>query len=76
MATGWNTFFAPTNMPTAQVERLSQRIHKVRKDADTRREFKATRLEGVDASGAQTGATLKAYKEQWAPVVEGCGCKP
>ena len=32
-------------MPAAQVERLSQLIHEVMKDPDTRRKFEATKLE-------------------------------
>ena len=48
-------------MPAAQVERLSQLIHEVMKDPDTRRKFEATKLEPVAASRAQTEATLKAY---------------
>ena len=76
VATGWNTFFAPASMPAAQVERLSQLIHEVMKDPDTRRKFEATKLEPVAASRAQTEATLKAYKAQWAPVVQRSGFKP
>ena len=76
VATGWNTFFAPASMPAAQVERLSQHIHEVMKDPDTRRKFEATKLEPVAASRAQTEATLKAYKAQWAPVVQRSGFKP
>ncbi|RLJ37291.1 tripartite tricarboxylate transporter substrate-binding protein [Acidovorax sp. 106] len=76
VATGWNTFFAPVSMPAAQVERLSQLIQDVMKDPDTRRKFEAANMEPVAASRAQTEAMLKAYKAQWAPVVQRSGFKP
>ena len=76
VATGWNTFFAPASMPAAQVERLSQLIQDVMKDPDTRRKFEAANMEPVAASRAQTEAMLKAYKAQWAPVVQRSGFKP
>jgi tripartite-type tricarboxylate transporter receptor subunit TctC len=75
-ATGWNTFFAPTSMPAAQVDRLSQLIVEVMKDPDTRRKFAAAQMEPVAATRAQTEAMLKAYKAQWAPVVQRSGFKP
>ncbi|MCZ8094656.1 MAG: tripartite tricarboxylate transporter substrate-binding protein [Acidovorax sp.] len=76
VATGWNTFFVPASMPAAQVERLSQLIQDVMKDPDTRRKFEAANMEPVAASRAQTEAMLKAYKAQWAPVVQRSGFKP
>lgn len=75
-ATGWNTFFAPASMPAAQVERLSKLIMEVMKDPDTRRKFEAAKMEPVAATRAQTEAMLKAYKAQWAPVVQRSGFKP
>jgi len=75
-ATGWNTFFAPASMPAAQVERLSQLIVEVMKDPDTRRKFEAAKMEPVAATRAQTEAMLKAYRAQWAPVVQRSGFKP
>lgn len=76
VATGWNTFFAPASMPAAQVERLSQLIQDVMKDPDTRLKFEAAKMEPVTASRAQTEAMLKAYRAQWAPVVQRSGFKP
>lgn len=75
-ATGWNTFFAPASMPAAQVNRLATLIHEVMRDPDTRRKFEAAKMEPVAASRAQTEAMLKAYKAQWAPVVQRAGIKP
>ena len=75
-ATGWNTFFAPMAMPQAQAERLSRLIHEVMQDPDTRRKFEAAKMEPVAATQAQTEAMLKAYRAQWAPVVQRSGFKP
>lgn len=75
-ATGWNTFFAPMSMPKAQAERLAGLIHEVMKDPDTRRKFEAAKMEPVAATMAQTEAMLKAYRAQWAPVVQRSGFKP
>ena len=75
-ATGWNTFFAPMGMPKAQAERLAGLIHDVMKDPDTQRKFEAAKMEPVVATMAQTEAMLKAYRAQWAPVVQRSGFKP
>lgn len=75
-ATGWNTFFAPMSMPKAQAERLAGLIQEVMKDPDTRRKFEAAKMEPVASSMAQTEAMLKAYRAQWAPVVQRSGFKP
>lgn len=75
-ATGWNTFFAPMSMPKAQAERLAGLIHEVMKDPDTRRKFEAAKMEPVASSMAQTEAMLRAYRAQWAPVVQRSGFKP
>ena len=75
-ATGWNTFFAPMSMPKAQAERLAGLIHEVMKDPDTRRKFEAAKMEPVASTMAQTEAMLKAYRTQWAPVVQRSGFKP
>ena len=75
-ATGWNTFFAPMSMPKAQAERLAGLIHEVMKDPDTQRKFEASKMEPVVATLAQTEAMLKAYRAQWAPVVQRSGFKP
>ena len=75
-ATGWNTFFAPMGMPKAQAERLAGLIHEVMKDPDTQRKFETAKMEPVVATMAQTEAMLKAYRAQWAPVVQRSGFKP
>ena len=75
-ATGWNTFFAPMSMPKAQAERLAGLIVEVMKDPDTQRKFATAKMEPVVATMAQTEAMLKAYRAQWAPVVQRSGFKP
>ena len=75
-ATGWNTFFAPMSMPKAPAERLAGLIHDVMKDPDTQRKFEAAKMTPEVATMAQTEAMLKAYRAQWAPVVQRSGFKP
>lgn len=76
VATGWNTFFAPATMPRDKVVRLSQAIREVMQDPDTQRRFKDTLMTPVVSTQAQTEAMLKAYRAQWAPVVQKSGYQP
>jgi tripartite-type tricarboxylate transporter receptor subunit TctC len=75
-ATGWNTFFAPATMPKDKVERLASAIHAVMQDPDTTRRFKDSLMTPVVSTQAQTTAMLKAYRAQWAPVVQKSGYQP
>ena len=75
-ATGWNTFFAPATMPKEKIERLSNTIREVMQDPDTQRKFKDSGMTPVVSTQAQTAAMLKAYKAQWAPVVQKSGYQP
>ncbi|QFZ87633.1 ABC transporter substrate-binding protein [Variovorax paradoxus] len=75
-AAGWNTFFAPATMPKEKVERLATTIHAVMQDPDTQRKFKDAGMTPVVSTQAQTAAMLKAYKAQWAPVVQKSGYQP
>ena len=75
-ANGWNTFFAPTSMPTAKVDRLSTAIRDVMQDPDTQRKFKDSGMTPVVSTQAQAVAMLKAYRAQWAPVVQKSGYQP
>jgi tripartite-type tricarboxylate transporter receptor subunit TctC len=75
-ATGWNTFFAPATMPKDKIERLAATIRDVMQDPDTQRKFKDSGMTPVVSSQAQTIAMLKAYKTQWAPVVQKSGYQP
>jgi hypothetical protein len=77
VATGWNTFFAP--MPACPRRRPSawpQLIREVMKDPDTQRKFADAKMEPVVSTQAQTEAMLKAYRAQWAPVVQRSGFSP
>jgi tripartite-type tricarboxylate transporter receptor subunit TctC len=76
VATGWNTFFAPATMPKDKVERLATAIRDVMQDPDTQRKFADARMTPVVSTQAQTVAMLKAYRAQWAPVVQKSGYQP
>jgi len=76
VATGWNAFFAPATMPAANVQRYAAAITEVMKDPDTQRKFLAAQMTPVEATQAQTQAMLKAYRAQWAPVVQKSGYQP
>lgn len=75
-ANGWNAFFAPATMPAAAVQRYAAAIVDVMKDPDTQRRFLAAQMTPVVATSAQTAAMLKAYRAQWAPVVQKSGYQP
>lgn len=75
-ANGWNAFFAPATMPPAAVQRYAAAIVDVMKDPDTQRRFLAAQMTPVVATPAQTAAMLKAYRAQWAPVVQKSGYQP
>jgi tripartite-type tricarboxylate transporter receptor subunit TctC len=75
-ATGWNTFFAPASMPREKVARLAQAIREVMQDPDTTRRFKDSLMTPVVSTQEQTVAMLKAYRAQWAPVVQKSGYQP
>jgi tripartite-type tricarboxylate transporter receptor subunit TctC len=76
VATGWNAFFAPATLPAAEVQRYAAAIVEVMKDPDTQRKFLAGQMSPVVATQAQTAAMLKAYRAQWAPVVQKSGYQP
>jgi len=76
VALGWNAFFAPATMPREKVARLSQAIREVMQDPDTTRRFKDSLMTPVASTQEQTAAMLKAYRAQWAPVVQKSGYQP
>jgi len=76
VATGWNTFFAPASMPKAKVDLLAKAIHDAMQDPDTQRKFIEQKMTPVVSTQAQTQAMLKAYRAQWAPVVQKSGYQP
>jgi tripartite-type tricarboxylate transporter receptor subunit TctC len=75
-ATGWNTFFAPANMPKDEVEQLGKAIVAIMQDPDTVRKFADAKLTPVVSTPAQTSAMLAGYRAQWAPVVQRSGFQP
>ena len=75
-ATGWNAFFAPTSMPPQKVQLLSRAIYEVMKDPATVKAFHDSMMTPVASTQAQTVAMLKAFREQWAPVVRKSGYQP
>jgi len=76
VANGWNTFFAPASMPKDKVERLATAIREVMQDPDTQRKFTDAKMTPIVSTQAQTVAMLKAYRAQWAPVVQKSGYQP
>jgi tripartite-type tricarboxylate transporter receptor subunit TctC len=76
VALGWNAFFAPATMPREKVARFSQAIREVMQDPDTTRRFKDALMTPVASTQEQTAAMLKAYRAQWAPVVQKSGYQP
>jgi tripartite-type tricarboxylate transporter receptor subunit TctC len=76
VATGWNAFFAPASMPPEKVTRLAALIPEIMRDADTQRRYAEQKMTPVVATQAQTAAMLKAYRAQWAPLVQKSGYQP
>jgi tripartite-type tricarboxylate transporter receptor subunit TctC len=63
-------------MPKDKVERLATAIRDVMQDPDTQRKFADAKMTPVVSTQAQTVAMLKAYRAQWAPVVQKSGYQP
>ena len=76
VALGWNAFFAPASMPRDKVTRIAQAIREVMQDPETQRRFKESLMTPVVSTPEQTAAMLKAYRAQWAPVVQKSGYQP
>ncbi|MBA3771022.1 MAG: ABC transporter substrate-binding protein [Ramlibacter sp.] len=76
VAIGWNAFFAPATMPKAHVDLLSKAIREVMQDPDTQRKFADQKMAPVVSTQVQTQAMLKAFRAQWAPVVQKSGYQP
>ena len=76
VATGWNALFVPASMPKDRLERLASAVREVMNDPDTQRKFRDAKMTPVASTPAQTSAMLKAYRTQWAPVVQKSGYQP
>src|SRR3954469_11668024 len=76
VATGFNAFFAPATMPSAKVQQYAKAITEIMRDPDTQRKFADAKMTPVVSTQAQTTAMLKAYRDQWGPVVQKSGYQP
>lgn len=76
VATGWNAFFAPAGMPRDKLERLARAIREVMQEPDTARKFADAKMTPVVSTPAQTEAMIRAFRAQWAPVVQQSGYQP
>ena len=76
VGTGWNALFAPASMPKDRVARLGAAVEQGMREEATRRLFHDARMVAVASTPAQTAAMLKAYRAQWAPVVQKSGYQP
>ena len=75
-ATGWNAFFASASMPPAKAKAIAEAIREAMRDEALRKAFAATLMTPVVATQAETEAMLKAFREQWLPVVRKSGFQP
>jgi tripartite-type tricarboxylate transporter receptor subunit TctC len=75
-AAGWNAFFAPSSMPPAKVQLLGQAIHDVMQEPAVQQAFNALFLAPVVSTPADTAKMVKAFREQWEPVVRRSGFAP
>lgn len=76
VASGWNAFYAPASMPAAKADAFSAAIQAVMRDPQTQRLFTESMMTPVVSTRQQTEAMLRAYRAQWAPVVQKSGYQP
>jgi tripartite-type tricarboxylate transporter receptor subunit TctC len=76
VATGWNAFFAPATMPAQRVEQFASAIQAAMREPETQKRFADAKMTPVVSSRTQTVAMLRAYRAQWAPVVQTSGYQP
>ncbi|HKX40299.1 MAG TPA: tripartite tricarboxylate transporter substrate-binding protein [Burkholderiaceae bacterium] len=75
-AAGWNTFFAPSSMPAAKQHLIAQAIHDVMQEPAVQHAFTALYLNPVVSTQAESAKMIKAFREQWEPVVRRAGFAP
>ncbi|RRH86850.1 ABC transporter substrate-binding protein [Variovorax beijingensis] len=75
-ADGWNTFFAPASMPPAKVQLLSTKIREVMQDPALQKAANAAYITPIVSTQAETVQMLKAFRQQWEPVVRRSGFQP
>lgn len=76
VADGWNAFVAPSGMAKSDVETIAQGIQTVMRHAEVQELFHTGKLGAVVSSPEQTADMIKAFREQWAPVVRKSGYQP
>jgi tripartite-type tricarboxylate transporter receptor subunit TctC len=76
VATGWNALFAPSTMPAARVTQIGNAVRDVMAQKEVRQRFTDAKMLPVSSTPEQTARMLKAYREQWEPVVRRSGFKP
>ncbi|MDH6592017.1 tripartite-type tricarboxylate transporter receptor subunit TctC [Variovorax sp. TBS-050B] len=75
-ADGWNTFYAPASMPAAKVQQLAAAVREVMQDAGLQKAANAAYITPVVSTQAETVQMLKAFRQQWEPVVRRSGFQP
>ena len=75
-AAGWNAFFAPSSLPAAKVQVLAQAIREVMQESGVQQAFNALYLTPIVSTPAETASMIKAFREQWEPVVRRSGFAP
>jgi tripartite-type tricarboxylate transporter receptor subunit TctC len=75
-ADGWNTFFAPSSMPQAKVQLMASAIREVMQDPGLQKAADALYITPIVSTAAETAQMLKAYRQQWEPVVRRSGFAP
>lgn len=75
-AIGWNAFFAPRAMPPERAQRLAEAIRAVTAEPALRKRFADASMELVSMGQRDTAELVRAYKAQWAPVVQRSGYEP
>ncbi|AVQ84793.1 MULTISPECIES: tripartite tricarboxylate transporter substrate-binding protein [unclassified Variovorax] len=75
-ADGWNTFFAPSTMSPAKVQLVAGAIREAMRDPGLQKAAEAAYITPVVSSTAETAQMLKAYRQQWEPVVRRSGFSP
>jgi tripartite-type tricarboxylate transporter receptor subunit TctC len=75
-ADGWNTFFAPSSTPQAKVQLMASAIREVMQDPGLQKAANALYITPVVSTAAETAQMLKAYRQQWEPVVRRSGFAP
>jgi len=69
-ANGWNTFFAPVQMPSAKVQWLVSAIRAAMQEPSIRQAFEKVFMTPVITNQEETRRALAQFRAQWLPVVQ------